>query len=102
MSVDSKPSVAFFRKRLAIAFVLSSCMLLGACDDDKAPDARTASAIPASTNSSATDHSAAEVPPSTSPALTVQTPARPASSADTALSAGASAPLATPVIHTVD
>jgi hypothetical protein len=36
------------------------------------------------------------------PALTIQTPALPASSAGTALSAAALAPLATPVIHTVD
>ena len=44
MSVVSKPSIAFYRKRLAGALAaVSLCMLLGACgnDDDKAPDTGT-------------------------------------------------------------
>jgi hypothetical protein len=36
------------------------------------------------------------------PALTIQTPALPASNTGAALSTAATAPLATPVIHTVD
>jgi hypothetical protein len=108
MSVVSQPSIAFHRKRLAGALAaVSLCMLLGACgnDNDKAPDTRALS----STESSAGDSSAATVlsanPSSVSPApaaLTIQTPALPASSADPALSAAASTPFATPVIHTVD
>jgi hypothetical protein len=108
MSVASKPSIALHRKRLAGALAaVSLCMLLGACgnDDDKAPDTRALG----STESPAGNSDAAAVlsanPSSASPApaaLTIQTPALPASSADPALSAAASTPLAAPVIHTVD
>jgi hypothetical protein len=107
MSVVSKPSIAFHRKRLAAALAAASlCMLLGACgNDDKTPDAHAVS----STERSAGEGDAAAVlsanPSAASPApaaVTIQTPARPASGADAALSAAASTPLATPVIHTVD
>jgi hypothetical protein len=108
MSVVSNPSIALHRKRLAAALAaVSLCMLLGACgnDDGKTPDTRAVS----STVSPAGDSNAAAVlpanPSSASPApaaVTIQTPALPASSADPALSAAASTPLATPVIHTVD
>jgi hypothetical protein len=108
MSVVSKPSIAIYRKSLAGALAaVSLCMLLGACgnDDDKTPDTRAVG----STESSAGDSDTAAVlsanPSSVSPAptaVTIQTPALPASSADPALSAAASTPLATPVIHTVD
>lgn len=108
MSVVSKPSKALHCKRLAAALAaVSLCALIGACgnDDDRTPDPNTVSA----TESPASDSTAAVVltanPSSASPApaaLTIQTPALPASSADPALSAAASTPLATPVIHTVD
>ena len=108
MSVVSNPSIALHRKRLSAALAaVSLCVLLGACgnDDDKTPDTRAAN----STVSSAGDSNAAAVLPanpssaSTAPAaVTIQTPALPASSADPALSAAASTPLATPVIQTVD
>ncbi|MFM0041306.1 hypothetical protein PQR05_28100 [Paraburkholderia sediminicola] len=108
MSVVSKPTVALHRKRLAGALIaMSLCGLLGACgnDDDKAPDTNAVS----STNSAGDDSGASQVlsanpssAPPASPALTIQTPALPASSADMAQSAAASTPLATPVIHTVD
>ncbi|MFM0337658.1 hypothetical protein [Paraburkholderia fungorum] len=106
MPVVLKPAAALHRKRLAGAlFAVSLCMLT-ACsnDDDKASDPRAAG----STNGTGQDNTFAQVlsatPPSASPpspALTIQTPALPASSADTAQSS-ASPPLATPVIHTVD
>ncbi len=108
MSVVLKPAAALHRKRLAGAlFAVLLCMLTGACsnDDDKAPGTDIAS--PAS--NTAEDSSTAQVlsanpasAPSASPALTIQTPALPASGADTAMSSAASTPLATPVIHTVD
>jgi hypothetical protein len=108
MSVLSKPTAALHRKRLASALIaMSLCALLGACsnDDDKTPDASSVSY----TDNASDNGNTAQVLPATpsytspaSPALTIQTPARPASSADPALSAAASTPLATPVIHTVD
>ncbi|ASV98710.1 hypothetical protein [Paraburkholderia aromaticivorans] len=108
MSVVSKPSKVLHCKRLAAALAaVSLCTLIGACgnDDDKAPD----TAAVGSTENSASNSTAAVVltanPSSASPAppaLTIQTPARPASSADPALSAAASTPLAAPVIHTAD
>ncbi|RKR44864.1 hypothetical protein [Paraburkholderia sp. BL17N1] len=108
MSVVSNPSIALHCKRLAAALVaVSLCMLLGACgnDDDKTPDTRAVT----STGSPASDSNAGAVlsanPSFASPApaaVTIQTLALPASSADPALSAAASTPLATPVIHTVD
>ncbi|WP_454872319.1 hypothetical protein [Paraburkholderia xenovorans] len=108
MSVVSKPSKTLHCKRLAGALAaVSLCTLIGACgnDDEKTPDPSAVS----STERPADDSSSATVlpanPSSASPApaaLTIQTPALPASSADPALSAAASTPLATPVIHTVD
>jgi hypothetical protein len=108
MSIVSLPLIAFHRKRLAGALAaVSLCMLIGACgnDDGKTPDTHALS----STESSAGENNASAVlsanPSAASPApaaVTIQTPALPASSADPALSAAASAPLATPVIHTVD
>jgi len=108
MSVVSKPSIAFYRKRLAGALAaVSLCMLLGACgnDDDKAPDTSTTSSTDAAGDNGGASQVLSANPSSASPALpavTIQTPALPASSADAALSAAASTPLATPVIHTVD
>ncbi|CAE6709929.1 hypothetical protein [Paraburkholderia haematera] len=108
MSVVSKPSIAFYRKRLAGALAaVSLCMLLGACgnDDDKTSDTRADSSTASSTGDSSTAVVLSANPSSVAPApaaVTIQTPARPASSADPALSAATSTPLATPVIHTVD
>ncbi|WP_025598851.1 hypothetical protein [Burkholderia sp. WSM2230] len=106
-----KPCIALHAKRLAIAFVaLPLCPLISACgnDDARAPDTSAAdsSGNGASSNSnaavlSANPSSAPSVLPSPA-AVTIQSPALPASSADPALSAAASTPLATPVIHTVD
>ena len=106
MSVVLNPAAAVRRKRLAGALFAVSLSMLTACsnDDDKASDPGTVG----STNGTGQDNTTAQVlsatPPSASapsPALTIQTPALPASGADTALSS-ASEPLATPVIHTVD
>lgn len=108
MSVASKPSIALHRKRLAAALAaVSLCMLLGACgnDDDQAPGTRAASSTESPTGDNSTATVLSANPSSASPApaaLTIQSPALPASSADPALSAAASTPLATPVIHTVD
>lgn len=108
MSVVSKPSIAFYRKRLAGALAaVSLCMLLGACgnDDDKSPDTSTTSSTDGAGDNSGASQVLSANPSSASsalPALTIQTPALPASSAGTAQSAAASTPLATPVIHTVD
>ncbi|CAE6693723.1 hypothetical protein R69927_03519 [Paraburkholderia domus] len=108
MSVVSKPSIAFRSKRLAGALAaVSLCVLLGACgnDDDKTPDTRAAGSTDSSTSDSNTATALSANPSSVAPAppaVTIQTPALPASSADPALSAAASTPLATPVIHTVD
>ncbi|OAJ58724.1 hypothetical protein A6V36_29635 [Paraburkholderia ginsengiterrae] len=107
MSVVSKPTFALRCKRLAgVLAAVSLCALTGACsDDDKAQDSNT---ISSTKNQAGSGNGAALLPtnPSsasaTPAALTIQTPARPASSADPALSAAASRPLATPVIHTVD
>ncbi|WNC91005.1 hypothetical protein RI103_06545 [Paraburkholderia sp. FT54] len=108
MSVASNPSITLQRKRLAGALAaMSLCMLLGACgnDDDKAPGTSAAGSTesPAGNGNptavlSANPYSASPAPA----ALMIQTPALPASSVDPALSAAASTPLATPVIHTVD
>jgi hypothetical protein len=103
MLVVSKPFRAPRRKRLTgTVTVIALCALAGACSNDDPP---------ASTNSiSSTEHSATDsgdpsiaAPPADSapPALTIQTPAAPASEAATALSL-TSPPLASPVIHTVD
>ncbi|MFL9891632.1 hypothetical protein P0D71_02475 [Paraburkholderia sp. RL17-383-BIF-A] len=108
MSVVSKPSKALHCKRLAAALAaLSLCALVGACGNDDDKTAGTSAVSP--TEIPASESTAAALlpanPSSASPApaaLTIQTPALPASSADPALSAAAPAPLATPVIHTVD
>ncbi|MFM0328271.1 hypothetical protein [Paraburkholderia strydomiana] len=107
MSYASKPFSALHRKRLAIALVaLPLSALIVACgnDDAKAPDAGNASsALNATDQSNTAVLSANPLSASPSPAaVTIQSPALPASSADPALSAAASTPLATPVIHTVD
>ncbi|MFM0209921.1 hypothetical protein PQQ96_21180 [Paraburkholderia sediminicola] len=108
MSVLSKPTVALHRKRLAGALIaMSLCSLLGACsnDDDKAADTNSVSSTDSGSDNGSTTQVLPANPPYASPAspvLTIQTPALPASSANAALSAAASAPLATPVIHTVD
>ncbi|WP_027799869.1 hypothetical protein [Paraburkholderia dilworthii] len=111
MSFVSKPFSVLHRKRAAIALVaLPLCALLGACgnDDPKAPDTGNASSAlnsaPNSTDNGNTTALSAN-PSSASPspaAVTIQSPALPASNADPALSAAASTPLAAPVIHTVD
>ncbi|WP_434106736.1 hypothetical protein [Paraburkholderia caffeinilytica] len=111
MSIVSKPSIAFHRKRLAGALAaVSLCLLLGACgnDDDKTPDPSTTSSTDGAGDNGGASQVLSANPWSASPAasalpaVTIQTPALPASSADAALSAAASTPLATPVIHTVD
>ncbi|MGF6772710.1 hypothetical protein P3T18_005204 [Paraburkholderia sp. GAS199] len=108
MSVVSKRTVGLQRKRLTgVLCVVGVCALLGACSDDDR-------AVQAAAQTSADNADAGGSTPlapnplaSTAPApsLTIQSPALPAlsaSSADAALSAAASTPLATPVIHTVD
>ena len=108
MSVASNPSITLYRKRLPGALAAASlCLLLGACgnDDDKAPGTSAVSSTESPAGNSNTAVVLSANPYSASPApaaLTIQTPALPASSTDPVLSAAASAPLATPVIHTVD
>ncbi|CAD6513137.1 hypothetical protein LMG28727_00651 [Paraburkholderia kirstenboschensis] len=107
MSFVSKPFSALHRKRLAIALMaLPLSALIAACgnDDPKSPDTGNASSAPNAADQGNTAVLSAN-PSSASPspaAVTIQSPALPASSADPALSAAASTPLATPVIHTVD
>ncbi|MEW9587017.1 hypothetical protein [Paraburkholderia sp. DGU8] len=105
-----KSSFALQPKRLASAWIAASlCALVGACSNDATDDHAANPSTPGSADSLA-DHgdtaamasanpSQAESAPS---ALTIQTPALPASSTGPALSATAAGPLATPVIHTVD
>lgn len=107
MSVVSKPVAASRRKRLAGALIAAFFFtLIGACsNDDKAPGTSTVSSGSTADHDSHTAQVLSADPSSASPvspALTIQTPAQLATGADTALSAAASAPLATPVIHTVD
>ncbi|MFM0648030.1 hypothetical protein PQR14_27245 [Paraburkholderia bryophila] len=115
MSCVSKPTAALHRKRLAgVLIAVALCALTGACsdDDDKTPDQATTSAADGASGPAANDNGAdnstavlSANPASVAPApaaLTIQSPALPASSTDPALSAAASAPLAPPVIHTVD
>ncbi|SIT38665.1 conserved exported hypothetical protein [Paraburkholderia ribeironis] len=107
MSVVSKPAPALQCKRLTGALIaVSLCTLISACgNDDDAAHPSTLS----STHSPA-DHSntPAVLPANPSlgapapAALTIRTPALPASGADATLSAAASTPLATPIIHTVE
>lgn len=108
MSVVSKPSAVLPRKRLAGALIaMFVCGSLGACgnDDDKVSQANPVNSTDRAGDTGSTSQVLSANPSSaspTSPALTIQTPGLPASSAGTALSAAASTPLATPVIHTVD
>ena len=106
----SKTTRAPRRKRLAHAWIAASlCMLIGACgndgDNNRAADTRTLNSTDTPANA-ITQPALASANSSTAepalPALTFQTPARPTSDAGAALSAAAPAPLATPVIHTVD
>ncbi|MEC5405922.1 hypothetical protein VOM14_10155 [Paraburkholderia sp. MPAMCS5] len=110
MSCMSKPFLALRRKRLALMLVaLPLCALISACgnDDADAPHAGNVSPAAGSAQNSnaaavlsANPSSVTAVP---SPAaVTIQSPALPASSADPAVPAAALAPLATPVMHTVD
>jgi hypothetical protein len=94
---------------LVALVALSFCALTGGCgnDDAKAPVTSNVDSgqSPASNSNSAAVLSAnpSSIPATPPPAaVTIQSPALPASSVDAALSAAASTPLATPVIHTVD
>jgi hypothetical protein len=103
MPVVSKLVHAFRRKRLTgLLITVSLCTLLGACGNDDRPADSTATNT--STNADlAVSHSPSPAQDAPAPAaVTIQTPAVPVNGTDTALSAAASAPLATPVIHTVD
>ena len=111
MSFVWKPCIASHAKRLAIALVtLPLCALLGACgnDDAKAPEPGQPGLVDNSNASGGANGNPGALsanPSSVGPApaaVTIQSPALPASNADPALSAAASAPLATPVVHTVD
>lgn len=110
MTPVSKSSPAWQRKRLTSALLAASlCALIGACGNDATDDHATNTSTPDSSDSLA-DHgnivATASANPSRAepapPALIIQTPALPASSTGAALSAATTAPLAAPVIHTVD
>ncbi|MFT4064043.1 hypothetical protein [Paraburkholderia sp.] len=93
-------------KRLtgALAVVVLCALTVACSDDDHAAGPDTISSTGHSADSGGNPSSTAPADPSANPvpaALTIQTPATPASDAGTALSA-ASPPLARPVIHTVD
>jgi hypothetical protein len=105
-----KSSFALQRKRLASALIAASlCVLIGACSNDATDDHAANTSTPGSADSLA-DHgnpaAMASANPSqaesASPPLTIQTPALSASNPGAKLSTTATAPLATPVIHTVD
>jgi hypothetical protein len=110
MTPVSKSSPALQRKRLTSALLAASlCALIGACSDDAADDRAADTSMPDSSDRLA-DHgkvvatawanpSQAEPAPR---ALTIRTPAMPAANTGAALSGAATAPLAAPVIHTVD
>ncbi|RKT26630.1 hypothetical protein B0G69_2392 [Paraburkholderia sp. RAU2J] len=111
MSVESKPAPALLRKRLTSALIITSLsVLLGACgnDDDTARTNTLGSTNSTADGSNSNPSAFAALPGNSSsaapapPSLTIQTPALPASDAGATLSAVAPAPLATPVIHTVD
>jgi hypothetical protein len=111
MSVESKSAPALLRKRLTSALIATSLsVLLGACgnDDDTARTNTLASTNSTADGNNSNPSAFAALPgnPSSAtpapPSLTIQTPALPASDAGATLSAVAPAPLATPVIHTVD
>ncbi|KAA1015891.1 hypothetical protein FVF58_00625 [Paraburkholderia panacisoli] len=105
-----KSSLALQRKRLASALIAASlCALIGACDNDATDDHATNTGTPGSADSLADHGNPAAMASANSlqaesapPALTIQTPALPASNTGAPLSTAATAPLATPVIHTVD
>jgi hypothetical protein len=110
MTPVSKSSPALQRKRLTSALIAASlCALIGACSNDAADDHAADTRTTDSSNSlgdhgnvvatASANPSQAESAP---PALTVQTPALPASNTGAALSTATIAPLAAPVIHTVD
>ncbi|SDQ68964.1 hypothetical protein SAMN05443245_2365 [Paraburkholderia fungorum] len=109
MSVVPKLAPVLQRKRLAFALIAASlCMSIAACGNDDKPD--DAAATSSSSTDSPADNSSTQAATQDNPlaassapsAVTIQTPALPASGSDAALSATASTPLATPVIHTVD
>ncbi|HEY2604519.1 hypothetical protein P0D88_10425 [Paraburkholderia sp. RL18-103-BIB-C] len=105
-----KSSRALQRKRLASALIAASlCALISACSNDAADNHAANTGTPASADSLADHNNTAAMASanpseaeSAPPALTIQTPALPASNTGAALSTAATAPLATPVIHTVD
>ena len=103
MSFVSKPIRAPRRKRLTgIVTLIALCSLTGACSNDDPPASTTTVSSTEQSAANPGDPSIAAPPAdSAPPALTIQTPAAPASEAGTALSATAP-PLASPVIHTVD
>lgn len=112
MSVVSTPAPALLRKRLTSALIAASlCTLLGACgndsNDDNAAGTSTLNSTASPAENSQRNPSAVlpADPSSAAPtqaALTIRTPSSPASDAGATLSAAAPAPLAPPVIHTVD
>jgi hypothetical protein len=106
MPVVSKLAHALQCKRLTYALIaVSLCTLISACgnDNDNAADSSTLSSAHSPADHSNTPAVLPANPSLSAPAaLTIQTPALPASGADATLSAAASAPLAAPVIHTVD
>ncbi|MFM0737196.1 hypothetical protein PQQ51_08125 [Paraburkholderia xenovorans] len=112
MFIVSKRTAASQRKRLAgVLFAVSLCASIGACSDDdgQKPDANATTSADGAQDNNATAALSANPSvtnttpaPSATPDLTIQSPALPASGTDAALSAAASTPLATPVIHTVD
>ncbi|WP_241016289.1 hypothetical protein [Paraburkholderia sp. Ac-20336] len=95
---------------MAHAFaIVSLCALGTACSHDDPPaDTSTLGSTTeqraAQSDNSAGTSSFATAPPAAPATLTIQTPATPASDVGTALSAAdaSRAPLASPVIHTVD
>ncbi|WP_345811029.1 hypothetical protein AAGS40_09520 [Paraburkholderia sp. PREW-6R] len=100
------------KRRVGPVVSLTLCALLAACShDDKAPDTSAVGSAQRSDDNPATNSNTAVVltanpwapePTSSPAALANQSPALPAPGTDTAMSAAASAPLAPPVIHTVD
>jgi hypothetical protein len=109
------PSVSKFvpalrRKRLAILLSAAAlCTTIGACGNDDADtskaastDSDTSATVPLNASAHESQTAQAGTAPSTTPALTIQTPPLPASNTGAALSSTAPEPLATPVIHTVD
>lgn len=111
MPVVSKLATALPRKRLAgVLIVVTTCALIGACGNDDRPTGATTANSSASDSPADKDTGTVQVPAQDNPlaashapaAVTIQSPALPVSGADAALSAAASTPLATPIIHTAD